>query len=148
MKIHFICRGNVLRSFIAETYLRSLELPGVDATSSGTVVNLASQTEREFFANTLAVLRYHGIEKYAKDTSDQLTQKRVDGQDITICMNQRVFEEAQAIVALPQNTLVWAIVDIGEGHRTDATSRESYEEEIFREIVAEVKMFVKQKGLL
>jgi predicted protein tyrosine phosphatase len=39
MNIHFICRGNVLRSLIAETYLRSLELPNITVISSGTNVN-------------------------------------------------------------------------------------------------------------
>lgn len=136
MNIHFICRGNVLRSLIAETYLRSLQLPNITVTSSGTNVNLASKTEREYFANTIAVLKRHGIEAYAKDTSHQLTQMRTDGQDITICMNQRVIDEANALVALPNATRNWNIVDIGEGHRTTPENIRQYEEDIFQEIVA------------
>lgn len=37
MNIHFICHGNVLRSLIAETYLRSLGIDGVNVASSDTL---------------------------------------------------------------------------------------------------------------
>jgi protein-tyrosine-phosphatase len=144
MKIHFICRGNVLRSLIAETYLRSLNLPNITASSSGTNVDLTDPTEREYFANTIALFKRHDIAKYAKDTSHQLTQERADGQDITICMNQRVVDEAKALVALPQNTINWDITDIGEGHRTVPEDIRVYEEEIFKEITTRVNELAKQ----
>jgi protein-tyrosine-phosphatase len=144
MRIHFICRGNVLRSLIAETYLRSLQLPNITATSSGTNVDLDSKEERTFFANTIALFRVHGIEEYAKDTSHQLTQDRVDRQDLTICMNQRVIDEANQLVDLPEGTRNWDIVDIGEGHRTAIENTRQYEEEIFQEIKKMVDKLVAQ----
>jgi protein-tyrosine-phosphatase len=147
MNIHFICRGNVLRSLIAETYLRSLQLADVTVSSSGTNVNLTDPTEQGYFANTIALFKHHDIEKYAKDTSHQLTQERADGQDVTICMNQRVVNEAKSLVALPKNTINWDIVDIGEGHRTISEDIRLYEEEIFREIVVRVDKLVKQLKL-
>ena len=144
MKVHFICRGNVLRSLIAETYLRSLQLPGVTATSSGTNVDLSSKEERLFFANTVALFKRHNIEQYAKNTSHQLTQERADNQDITICMNQRVVDEAEAMVVLPKNTIHWNIVDIGEGHRIVSDDIRTYEEEIFQEIATRVDELAEQ----
>lgn len=144
MKVHFICRGNVLRSLIAETYLRSLQLPNVTTTSSGTNVDLSSKEERMFFANTIELFTRHGISRYAKNTSDQLTQKRTDDQDITVCMNQRVVDEANALVVLPINTFNWNIIDIGEGHRTVAEDIRTYEDEIFAEIVTRVDELVAQ----
>lgn len=146
MKIHFICRGNVLRSFIAETYLKSLNVDGVNCVSSGTCVDLESEAEKGYFHNTLALLGRHGILQYAKPLSDQLNQERIDGADITICMNQRVFDEASKIVSLPENTVVWDIVDIGEGARlvSDNTldARIGYEEEIYGEITTRVDELV------
>lgn len=144
MKIHFICRGNVLRSLIAETYLRSLQHPSITTTSSGTSVDLSSKVEREFFANTINLLKRHNLEQYVKDTSDQLTQERAVNQDMTVCMNQRVIDEANGIVTLPGNILNWNIVDIGEGHRTIPKDVRSYEEEIFDEIVTQVDELVTQ----
>lgn len=142
MKIHFICRGNVLRSLIAETYLRSLQLPTITVTSSGTNVDLNSDEERGFFDNTIALFKAHGIESYAKDTSHQLTQERADKQDLTICMNQRVIDEAKILVNFSKNTLNWNIVDIGEGHRTAIKNTRQYEEEIYEEIVDKVNELV------
>ncbi len=144
MKIHFICRGNVLRSLIAETYLRSLHLPGVTVESSGTNVALLDPTEREYFANTIALLKRHNIDKYAKNTSHQLTQNRIEGHDVIVCMNQRVVGEAKQIVLLPKDVIDWNIVDIGEGHRTVAKNTRLYEEEIFEEITLLVDLLAKR----
>ena len=143
MNIHFICRGNVLRSLIAETYLKSLKLKNINVISSGTNVNWNHPKEREYFANTLAVLDKHGIKSFAKTQSEQLSQDRIDSHhDIVVLMNQRVIDEAAALVELPANTLNWEIIDIGEGHRTDIDSRKSYEEEIYQEITQEVDCLI------
>lgn len=147
MKVHFICRGNVLRSLIAETYLKSLNIDGIETISSGTNVNWDDPQEREYFTNTLSVLKRHGIESYAKSSAEQLTQERIDdSHDIIVLMNQRVIEEAAKIVKLPPNALNWKIIDIGEGHRTVSDSRESYEEEIYQEITYKVDDLIKSLG--
>jgi len=115
MNIHFICRGNVLRSLIAETYFKSLNLKNIDVISSGTNVNREDPLENEYFANTLRVLDRHGIKRFAKNAPEQLTQQRIDAShDIIVLMNQRVANEASRIVRLPKNTRNWNIVDIGE----------------------------------
>lgn len=139
MNVHFICRGNVLRSLIAETYLRSLSIDGVDVISSGTNVNWNDPQEREYFSNTSKVLKRHGIDSYAKLTPDQLDQSRINGHnDLIILMNQRVMDEANKLVQLPSHALHWMIVDIGEGRRTNSEEREQYEEEIYQEITNKV----------
>ena len=139
MNIHFICRGNVLRSLIAETYLKSLNIKDVNPISSGTNVNWDDPQEREYFANTLAVLDRHGIKSFAKSKPEQLTQARIDANhDIVVLMNERVVNEAAKIVKLPKDVLDWAIIDIGEGHRTDTDSLQLYEEEIYQEIIRKV----------
>ena len=137
----------MLRSLIAETYLKSLKLNNIHAVSSGTNVDWNDPQEKEYFNNTLAVLQRHGIKQFAKDMPEQLTQQRIDtNQDIIVLMNQRVIDEASKLVALPSNILNWNITDIGEGHRTDQTSRESYEEEIYREIIQKVDDLTKEIG--
>ncbi|MFZ2836609.1 MAG: hypothetical protein WAZ21_04800 [Candidatus Saccharimonadales bacterium] len=144
MNIHFICRGNVLRSLIAETYLKSLNTKDVNVLSSGTNVNWNDPQEREYFANTLSVLDRHGIESYAKSNAEQLTQERIsNSHDIIVLMNRRVVDEAMKIVTLPSNSYNWEIIDIGEGHRTNHGSRESYEEEIYQEIKHKVDNLLK-----
>lgn len=147
MNVHFICRGNVLRSLVAEAYLKSLGLENIQVISSGTNVDWDNVVEKGFFANTLNLLDRHGIKSYAKDRPDQLAQSRIDDQDITVCMNQRVVDEAQAIVELPGDVMNWNIIDIGEGHRTNRESRQQYEEEIYKEITDNVDELVKRINL-
>lgn len=142
MNIHFICRGNVLRSLIAETYLRSLNIKDVNVMSSGTNVDWSDPQEREYFANTLTVLNRYDILSFAKQQPEQLTQERIENQDIVVIMNQRAIDEARRIVTLPADILNWEIVDIGEGHRTDRSNRELYEEEIYKEITEKVNSLV------
>lgn len=143
MNVHFICRGNVLRSLIAETYLKSLHIDGVNVISSGTNVNWNDPQEREYFSNTLELLEKHGIDSYAKELPDQLTQTRMDEYgDLVVFMNDRVVNEARKLVTLPVDVRNWEVVDIGEGDRTDDKAREQYEEEIYQEITDKVdKLF-------
>lgn len=144
MNIHFICRGNVLRSLIAETYLKSLDIEGVRVISSGTNINWSDPKEREYFASTLAILDRHGIKSFAKSNPEQLTQERIDSsRDIVVLMNQRVIDEAVKVVELPPNVLDWEIVDIGEGHRVDHSRRQVYEEEIYQEITQKVDNLIR-----
>jgi len=139
MNIHFICRGNVLRSLIAETYLKSLGIKGITTVSSGTNVNWSDTQERKYFANTLLVLGRHKILPYVKSNAEQLTQKRLDDcGDVIVVMNQRVIDEAIQIVKMPDSIYNWEIIDIGEGSRTNRDNRESYEEEIYQEITNKV----------
>lgn len=149
MNIHFICRGNVLRSLIAETYVKSLDIENVRVISSGTNSNWNDPKEREYFANTLAVLKRHGIDSFAKDSAEQVTQERIDSHhDVVVLMNQRVAEEAAKLVELPPIVLNWEIVDIGEGSRMLAENRELYEEEIYHEILRQVDDLVKINRLI
>jgi protein-tyrosine-phosphatase len=147
MNIHFICRGNILRSLVAETYLKSLGLKDVNVTSSGTNVNWEDKTERKYFSDTLRLLNNHAIKAHVKDLPEQLTQSRADDKDVTICMNQRVIDEARNIVVLPDNTINWDVVDIGEGHRIVEEDKESYLEEIYSEITQKVDELVEAYNL-
>jgi protein-tyrosine-phosphatase len=143
MTVHFICRGNALRSVIGEAYLKSLQLKDVHVMSSGTSINPHDAMQQVYFLNTIKLLEHHGIARYAKAKSEQLTQKRIDGQDITICMNQVVIDEAERIVKLPCHVINWNITDIGEGDRVvPITGREPFEEEIYNEITAKVDELV------
>lgn len=142
MNFHFICRGNILRSVVAEAYLKSLGLKNVTAISSGTNVNWNDETERGYFADTIRLLDRHGIKRYVKDVPEQLTQQRIAAGSMVICMNQRVIDEAASIVTLPSNAINWNIVDIGEGHRTVRADKERYLEEIYKEITDKVDALV------
>ncbi len=149
MNVHFICRGNAHRSVMAEAYLKSLNLPNVTVRSSGTVADENWEVNRQPFRDTISLLDTHGIASYAKKSSEQLTQDRLDENDITICVNSIAYNEGLGIVSFPKNTIIWDIDDTGEGNRLLGVGDEStkYDELIFEEIQAHVDRLVRDYKL-
>jgi protein-tyrosine-phosphatase len=141
MIIHFICRGNSFRSIIAEAYLNSLGHKDSRALSSGTVAAADKTGNMAYYRRTLDLLEKHGIREFAKDGyGDQLTQSRLTGADITVCLNQRVYDECLRCVTFPASPRIWSVADIGEPGRVSNSEpeRELYREEVFQEIVKNV----------
>lgn len=148
MVVHFICRGNVFRSFIAEAYLKSLQIKNLKVLSSGTTAAQDKLSNSVHYQKVMELLQRHGLADFAKsDYADQLTQSRLDGSDIVVCVNSRVFEECKQLVTLPPKTIVWSVDDLGEnGHNaTTEQERDAFREETYQQIVKNVDELVKQK---
>ena len=145
MIIHFICRGNSFRSIIAEAYLNSLEIKDSRVLSSGTTAAADKEKNLPYYRMTLDLLEKHGIREFAKPGyGDQLTQARLEEADITVCMNQRVYDECLRFVTFPVSPHIWSVADIGEPGRISAveSERELYREEAYREIVKNVDRLI------
>jgi protein-tyrosine-phosphatase len=147
MIIHFICRGNSFRSIIAEAYLSSLKSKRLKAMSSGTAAAVDKAGNLAAYTETLGLLAKNGIREFAKvGYGDQLTQSRLDGSDVVICMNERVYDECQQLVTLPATTRIWAVADIGEPGRIADTEpgNKRCREEAYQEIVEAIGQLISE----
>ena len=145
MILHFVCRGNSFRSIIAEAYVNSLGIKDLSVLSSGTTAELDKARNLAYYRLTLDLLERHGIREFAKvDYGDQLTQSRLEKADITICMNQRVYDESMRCVTFPASPRIWSVADIGEPGRISAAEsvRRLYREEAYQEIVKNVDRLI------
>jgi protein-tyrosine-phosphatase len=143
--IHFICRGNSFRSIIAEAYLNSLEIKDSSALSSGTVAALDKVRNLAYYRMTLGLLEKHGIREFAKvGYGDQLSQSRLEKADISVCVNQRVYDECLELVTFPARPHIWSVADIGEPDRISnvESERQLYREEAYQEIVRNVDRMI------
>lgn len=151
MIIHYICRGNAFRSFIAEAYTRSLELPHVTVISSGTLGSLTKQQNATYHRYVRETLERHHINQYAKaDYADNLSNELIEKSDVIVCVNKRVYDEAhERGFMLPETTIVWDVLDFNEGDRIIRTEADipRYVEMAYHEIVQNVDALVAELGL-
>lgn len=134
---------------MAETYTKSLKIPNIEASSSGTVAD--RDRERDFTIKhrkrTIELLARHGLGRFTKSTSDQTSQEVIDAQDLIVCVNERAYSEASDIADLPSNTVIWHVDDIGEGQRILTNKdRTQYEEAIYDEIRSNVDVLLHGLG--
>ena len=137
MLVHVICRGNVLRSVIAEAYLNALRIPGITVMSSGTVADLHRDRNAPNVPRIRELLRRHGVADFAKPIpGDQLSQQRLDIGDVTVCVNEIVHAEVCSLFTPSDSLVVWDVADIGEAGRTPRDERDfdRYLELVYEEI--------------
>ena len=145
MLVHVICRGNVLRSVIAEAYLNALRIPGITVMSSGTVADIHRDRNAPNVPRIRELLGRHGVADFAKPVpGEQLTQQRLDIGDVTVCVNQIVQEEVCSLFTPSGSLVVWDVADIGEAGRIPRNKRDfdRYLELVYDEITRHADVLV------
>jgi protein-tyrosine-phosphatase/8-oxo-dGTP pyrophosphatase MutT (NUDIX family) len=110
IKIHFVCRGNVFRSRLAEAYARSILGDEYEISSSGIE---ATRYPQNFLSPWTKILsNEHGLTKYLTHHRTQTNSDLLNSQDIIVFMSKDVFEDAQTAYDFePLKSVVWRVND-------------------------------------
>lgn len=110
--IHFVCRGNVHRSRLAEAYMKRLALEGFTISSSGVEASFYPSATRSRF--TEMVLKHQPeLRKTMSPARVQTTPKLLEAPDVVICLDKSVYDDAVGKFGLdPRKTQVWHVEDI------------------------------------
>ena len=126
MLIHFVCTGNVYRSRLAEAYLNSKAIPGLQATSSGTLASLNQHGPITWYAARL--IERHGLVPFMSQTWRQSDLKTLSAADCIVFMEDEHLAHCRAAYGfadLPYR--VWCVRDVdaaGFSDERDACHRE------------------------
>lgn len=115
MNIHFVCRGNVFRSRMAEAYARSKIGKHIKVSSSG----IEAQIYPEDYLSSYAQipLEEAGLTKYASSKRVQTSQLLLNKANVIIFVDPSVEKDTRAKFKVPLKAYVrtWNIDDI-DGH--------------------------------
>ena len=109
--IHFVCRGNVYRSRMAEAYIRSISNGKLTASSSGVQAYLALNGNVD--PEAVKYLKAEKMDQHLSANWHQITQEDIDNNDTIVFMSQTVYDEAKKTLKIPKSkTVIWNIPDI------------------------------------
>jgi protein-tyrosine-phosphatase len=103
--------GNVFRSRLAEAYLNSLHIKGIEVSSSGVRASHAFDGDISVFV--LPLLKREGLESFISKTWVQTTSEIISDKDIVVFMNDEVLYFYKALFdTLPKKFEVWDVGDV------------------------------------
>jgi protein-tyrosine-phosphatase len=111
--IHFVCTGNAYRSRLAEGYLRSLKIPKIIASSSGTQASIHRKHNGPICWYALRIAVKQGFPEFISHRSIQTTEKIISRVNYLIFMhpdNQNQF--MNLFNRLPEKFQTWDIPDL------------------------------------
>ncbi len=117
MSIHFICRGNMFRSRLAEGYLRK-HLPQAIISSSGIDASNGLNGHICWYAQCIADC--HNFAQHLSSTWTKTTQEHLQDADVIITLDASITKDVLSRFTIPShsNILSWNISDV-EGVQHD-----------------------------
>ena len=110
MKIHFVCSGNTFRSRLAETYLNSKKLPGVEVSSSGTNAEKSLNGPISWYA--ARIIKNEGLVNFMSHDWKKTTKELIRGNDLVIFMTKYHYDFSKSFLSPDQKYEIWDIEDI------------------------------------
>jgi protein-tyrosine-phosphatase len=129
LKIHFVCRGNILRSRLAEAYAKSQNNDSLIISSSGVEADKYPISFVSPWAKSISNQSSLGL-WFAKQRT-QTTDALLNQNDLIIFMSKDVYYDAQKKYGFNKdNYVIWHIKD--RGNRNQKLSAEQKQREMFK----------------
>lgn len=110
IKIHFVCRGNIYRSRLAEAYLKSFQNPKWVISSSGIDAEKQKTIHTSPWAEATAI--QNGIAQWLTGTNTKTVQADLDDSDLIVFMSDDVYRDVQKTYTFNEDkSLVWHVKD-------------------------------------
>lgn len=151
MKVHFVCSGNYYRSRLAEAYLNSQQVPGVEVSSSGTISDIAYDLNGPIAWYALRLMKNNGLIPFMKALPTQTNAEILYEQDLVIFMSTAHYEYARDSLGFDGNNYeIWNISDLDdfrEGEYWRDAERMQVTEKTFGEIKEKVDRLTEQLAM-
>jgi len=143
MLIQFVCRGNTYRSRLAETYLKSKQIPNLEVISSGIEANANLSGIIGWY--TQRIIQRHHLIQFEKPTWDQATKEVLEKGDLVVFMNKDIYDYCVSNFDFNSNNFeVWEIPDTGPTDPVWVNSTEPEKIKITEDTFDEIKKKVEE----
>lgn len=110
--IHFICRGNVYRSRLAEALARSILEEKNRAKISSSGIEAKKALNGDVSAETVRLLSEENLRHYLYPVWRQTTQEVIEDNELIVFMSQTLYAQAKEMFKIPKDKVqVWNIPD-------------------------------------
>lgn len=149
MTVHFICRGNTYRSRLAETYLKSKQLSGIEVISSGIEADQNISGPINWY--TQRIIQKEHLVAFEKPIWQQTTKELLNTGDLTVFVRQDIYDFCVNNFSFnDKKYLVWNIQDTDNANtawlNADEFGRIKITEQTFAEIKQKVEELIVQLG--
>jgi isopentenyl-diphosphate delta-isomerase len=110
IKIHFVCRGNIYRSRLAEAYLKSIKGSEWEISSSG--IGADRHTKITISPWTISIANKNGLSALLNPIKTLTTNTQLQESNIIVFMNDDVYEDAKKMYEFNDAvSIVWHVKD-------------------------------------
>jgi protein-tyrosine-phosphatase len=144
MKVHFVCTGNKFRSRLAEAYLNSKTIDGVEVSSSGIEAIKDLNGPITWYAQR--IIQKNRLVPFESMSWTQTTKEILEKKDWVIFVQQSHYDQCvQRFEFGGKNFEIWDIEDLN-GLKGEAESRKiSRSGEIYQKITQKVDDFISRR---
>jgi protein-tyrosine-phosphatase len=130
MRVHFVCTGNSYRSRLAEAYCNSRQIPGITASSSGTMAQRNLNGPITWYA--ARIIQRERLVRFMSLSWTQTTEDLLNSADLVVFMAEDHEEFCRQQFELRTAARVWDVPDVDAFQVPGSAGSREREENVVR----------------